>query len=67
MLSLISGCGNTPKSPTKDLCYGAHLEYFYDGINYSIEEKKAKVANNDFVCQKCINSLSHEEQTYCVD
>ena len=67
MMSLISGCGNTPKSPTKDLCYGAHLEYFYDGINYSNEEKKAKVANNDFVCEKCIDHLSHEEQTYCVD
>ena len=67
MMSLISACGNTPRSPSKDLCHGAHLEYFYNSINYSVEEKKSKIAHNDFVCDKCIDSLTHEEQTYCVD
>ena len=66
-MSLISACKNTQKEPNKNLCYGAHLEYFYNGINYSVENKKAKVANNDFVCDKCIDSLSHEEQSYCID
>jgi len=67
MLSLISGCVNTQKEPSKDLCYGAHLEYFYASSTYTREEKENKIASNDFFCGKCIDSLTYEEQTYCVD
>jgi hypothetical protein len=44
-----------------------HLEYFYDGIDYSIAQKDAKIANNEFACDICIDRLTHDEQSYCVD
>jgi hypothetical protein len=67
MMSVISSCKNTQSEPSKDLCYGAHLEYFYPWIEYSIAEKDAKIANNEFACNICIDSLTHDEQSYCVD
>jgi len=67
MLSVISSCKSTQSEPSKDLCYGAHLEYFYPWIEYSIAEKDAKIANNEFACDQCIHTLTHDEQTYCVD
>jgi hypothetical protein len=67
MLSVISSCGNTPKDPSKDLCYGVHLEFFYNGIDYSDSDKNAKIANNEFACDKCIDRLTYDEQSYCVD
>ena len=66
-ISVISSCKNTQKDPSKDLCYGVHLEYFYNGIDYSIAEKDAKIANNEFACDKCIDRLTYDEQSYCVD
>jgi len=67
MMSALNSCKNTQKEPSKDLCYGAHLEYFYESIEYSIADKDAKIANNEFACDKCIDSLNHEEQSYCID
>ena len=67
MMSALNSCKNTQKEPSKDLCYGAHLEYFYPSIKYSIADKDAKIANNEFACDKCIDSLTHVEQSYCVD
>jgi len=66
MLSLISGCVNTQKEPSKNLCYGAHLEYFYASATYTREEKEAKIATNDYVCKQCLDSLSHDEQLTCI-
>ena len=67
MFSAASSCKSTQKEPSKDLCYGVHLEYFYPWIEYSIAEKDAKIANNEFVCDKCIDRLTYDEQSYCVD
>ena len=67
MFSAASSCKSTQKEPSKDLCYGAHLEYFYPGIEYSIAQKDAKIANNEFACDKCIDRLTYDEQSYCVD
>ena len=66
MMSALNSCKNSQKSePSKDLCYGAHMEYFIEGNKYSTEQENAVIANCKFVCNSCLDSLTNKEQADC--
>lgn len=66
MMSLTLGCKSSPDlHQDKDVCKGIILIYLNKDINYSKEEKRFILSNNEFACEKCKSHLTFQEQEIC--
>ena len=66
ILSAAGSCKSLQETPpSKDLCYGAKIEYFQSNRTYSIEEQDRIIANLKFICDNCYNKITFDEQQTC--